>query len=549
MLYPKKDFSKFTVLQVQNLLAHQKESFDLFQKTALRQVFKEYFPVSDYSDKDLRLEFVDCYFGKPKNTEEEARRVNASYEAPLRVKFRLVNLISKETEDQEIYFGDFPIMTDRGSFIINGNERVIINQLVRSAGVYFTAVQFGERKLFGAKLIPQKGSWLEFQVEPTNMVQVRVNRRKKVPVTVMLKALGVTQKELETMFEGVDNPEVNFIKTTSKRDETKDQEDALLEIHHKLRPFEPNTFDNAQAFFESMFLMEDRYSLSEVGRYKFNQRLNISGVTEQVLRKEDVIAIITELLRLMNDPLADADDMDSLEYRRIRDVSELLGNQARIGVARLVKNIKDRMSTVDKTQKLFPSNVLYPRIFTNSLKEFFNLSPLSQLLDQVNIMSEVEHKRRLTVGGPGGLNKDRAGFEVRDLHPSHYGKICPIQTPEGSSIGLVLYRALYSRKNDFGFLETPYYKVEKGRVTDVLEYIDTKKEKLSIIASANVMLDKKKMIMGDEIEARINNEPSLVSKDQVDYMEVSPFQIFSASTSKTSSPPYSPACSSGWNGT
>lgn len=529
MISSTKNFSQFSLSQLPDLLAAARESFARFQTEGLRKVLLEYFPISDYSEKDLKLEFISYYFGKPKNSEEEARRLNASYEAPLRIKLRLQHLLRQEVEEQEIYFGDFPLMTQRGSFIINGNERIIISQMIRSPGVYFNAIQFGERKLFGAKLIPARGAWLEFQLEPTNVLQVRIDRRKKILATILLKALGVANAEILSQFQEVDSVERNIIKTTLKRDETKTQEEALLEIHHKLRPFEPNTFDNAKSLFENMFLREERYSFGDVGRYRLNARLkrNSNGV---VLEKEDISAVIREILLADNNPMAEPTDIDSLENRRIKDLGELLENQARVGLARLVKNVKDRMGTVDKSQSLFPAQVLYPRIFINTIKEFFNLSPLSQLLDQANLLAEIEHKRRFTAGGPGGLNKDRAGFEVRDLHPSHYGRICPIQTPEGANIGLVVYSSLYAQRNSLGFLETPYLKVSKGKVTKEVEYLDVHQEKNFIIGSINIKVDEKSNIIDEEVEARVNSEPAMVDKTKLTHIEISPYQTLSGAT-------------------
>jgi DNA-directed RNA polymerase subunit beta len=531
MILPTKNFSKFSFLEIPDLLAHQRESFERFKKEALQKVFVEHFPIFDYSEKDLKLEFIDYYIGKPKNTEAEARRIMMNYEAPLRVKLRLVNLATQKYEEQEIYFGDLPIMTERGSFIINGNERVIISQMVRSPAVYFNAVPFGERKLFGAKIIPQRGSWLEFQLEPTNALMVRINRQKKFFFSVLFKALGISSEEIVSLFQNENDFAKNIINVTLKKDEIENRENALLEIHRKLRPFEPNTLDNASFFFENMFLAKERYSLDFVGRFKLNERLD-GNSQNLLLEKNDLVAIAKEVLRLSSDPLGEETDIDSLENRRIRDIAELLENQARIGFTRLIKNTKDRMSALDldKTQIVFPSQVIYPRILINTIREFFNVSPLSQVLDQVNILSEVEHKRRLSAGGPGGLNKERAGFEVRDLHLSHYGKICPIQTPEGGNIGLVIYQSIYSKRNELGFLESPYFKVEKGKITNNLQFLDAKEEKRAVIGTISTPHNASGSILNQEIEARVNAEPSLTKKENLQFIEVSPFQLFSVAT-------------------
>lgn len=529
MILSTKKLSNFEILPPESLTAYQIESFKKFVDEDLKEVFLEFFPIFDYSGKEFKLEFLDCYLGKPKYSEEECKIKGWTYSAPLRVKLKLINLTNKEETEQDVYFGDIPVMTERGTFIINGNERVIVSQLLRSPGVYFTAVRFGERNLFGAKIIPFRGAWLEFQVEPSNVLQVRIDRRKKVPVTLLLKAFGLTLQDLEKALLAPDEG-LDIIKNTSKKDGTQTQEEALLFIHLKLRSFEPNTYDNALALFENLFKKESRYSLSKVGRYHLNRRLNRNS-NSLILEKEDLIEVTKEILKLQKDPKAQPDDIDALWNRRVRGIRDLLENQTRIALTRMVKTIQDRFLSLDKSQKNYPGQVIYSKVFVNAISEFFNLSPLSQLVSQINILSELEHKRRLTASGPGGLTKERAGFDVRDVHPTHYGRICPVQTPEGQNIGLITYQAIHARINDYGFLETPYYKVEKGKVNKKeIVYLTAFEENKYKIASGSTPLDQKGNILVDYVEGRAYGEPTSLSKDEVEFIEISPIQPFSVVT-------------------
>jgi DNA-directed RNA polymerase subunit beta len=531
LMFEAKNFSKFSYLEPGYLLEDLQESFKRFLNEGLRKVFQEYFPIYDYSEKELQLDFVDYEIGEPKNTEEEAKYYGVNYSAPLRLTLKLKNLITQEERIQKIFFGEIPIMTKNCSFIINGIERVIVNQLLRSPGIYFNYLLYGEFKKFGAKILPHQGAWLEFQTEPTNVLTVRIDRRKKVYATILLKAFGFeNNEEILEEFKNIKD-EFNLIENTLKKDETQTKEEAILEIHRKLKSFEPNTYDNAVYYFESTFLNLARYNLFPVGRYHLNRRLKRNSES-LILEKEDIAETIKEIIRLNNDPKAEADEVDSLSNRRVRDVGELLENQARIGIVRLKKDVQDRMSTVDKSQALMPSQVVYPRKFINSIIEFFNTSQLSQILDQTNPLSEIESKRKLTAAGPGGLSKERASLEARDVHPTHYGKICPIQTPvEGQNVGINLSKALYSRRNPYGFLETPYFKVVNGRVTNEIVYLTADEEKSHIIASRFVKIDKQGNILDEEVEARVYGEPMKVTKERVEFMDVSPFQIFSVSTS------------------
>jgi DNA-directed RNA polymerase subunit beta len=526
-----KKFSKFNYLEPDYLLKDLRESYEKFLNENLKKIFQEYFPIYDYSGKEIRIDFIDYEIGEPRNTEDEAKYYGVNYAAPLRVNLKLTNLITKEEKTQKMFFGEIPIMTKNNSFIINGIERVIVNQLLRSAGVYFDYILYGESKKFGAKIIPHQGIWLEFQTEPTNVLTVRIDRRKKVYATILLKAFGLkNNEEILEIFKDV-HDEYESIKKTLEKDDTQTREEAILEIHRKLRSFEPNTLDNSLFYFESNFLNPSRYNLFYFGRYHLNRRLNRNS-NSLILEKEDLIEVIKEIINLNNNPQAEADEVDALTNRRLRDVSELLENQVRIGLTRLKKDIQDRISSLDKTQINFPSQVIYPKKFINSIIEFFNISQLSQILDQTNPLSEIESKRKITTGGPGGLTKERASLEARDVHATHYGRICPIQTPvEGQGVGVNLYKALYSRKNTYGFLETPYFKVIKGKITDEIVYLTADEEKKYIIASRFVNVDKNNKILDKEVEARVYGEPMKIESDKVDLIDVSPFQIFSVSTS------------------
>ncbi|BCX15558.1 MAG: DNA-directed RNA polymerase subunit beta [Candidatus Parcubacteria bacterium] len=526
-MFASKNFSKFKYLEINDLLKDIKESFNNFLFLKFENIIKEYFPIYDYSEKELRLDFKGLELGSPKITEDEAKYYGINFDIPLRFNFVLHNLVTGDAKEQKIFFGDIPAMTKSGTFIINGIERIIVNQLLRSPGIYFSYLMYGDAKKFGAKVMPHQGAWLEFQTEATDIIQVRIDRHKKVPVTILLKAFGFESNDEILNFFGNDN----FIVNTLKKDNTLNREEALLEIHRKLKPFEPNTYDNALFYFENTFLNPARYNLSPIGRYHVNRRLN-NDSQSPCLERRDIELIIKEIIRLNNDQNAERDDIDALYNRRVRDVAELLENQTRIGLLRLKKDIQDRMSAVDKSQALLPSQVVYPRKFINSIIEFFNISPLSQILDQVNPLSSIEHKRKLTGGGPGGLTKERATLEARDVHPSHYGRICPIQTPaEGQSVGISLSRALYARRNEYGFLETPYYKVVNGKISNEIVWLTADQEAKEIIASRFVNIDNKGNILDEEVEARVYGEPRLVSKDEVTLIDVSPFQIFSLATS------------------
>lgn len=518
-----------------NLVEIQLNSYKLFLKKGLRELLDEISPIKDWSGKDLLLYFDDYYLDEPKCDELKARRDSLSYEAPLRIKLKLVNNKTKETKTQEIFLTDLPLITPRGTFIVNGVERVVISQLIRSSGVFFTTNYVKGKKLHGAKIIPNRGAWLEFDTELNGSIVVRIDRKRKLPVTSLFRIFGLeTNEEIIKEFKDIDNnSDVQYIKETLNRDVCKNQDDAWIEIYKRLRPGDLAAIDNAKHLIENMFHNFDRYDLSEVGRYKLSQRLGIKTPLNKeyrTLKKEDLVLIIKEIIKLNNDPEIIGDDIDHLGNRRVRALGELLQNKMRVGLSRMERIARDRMSTLD-VYTLTPAQLINARPLMATVKEFFTSSQLSQFMNQINPLSELEHKRRLSAMGPGGLTKERAGFEVRDVHPSHYGRICPIETPEGPNIGLVGHLASYARINDYGFIETPYKEVKNSIVTNKIVYLDAFKEEKYNIAHAGISLDSNKRIKDKRVEARVYGEPGMVDKEKVDYIDVSPYQCISIATS------------------
>lgn len=514
-----------------NLIETQLNSYQWFIKQGLRDLFKEISPIVDYTAKELELYFVDYRFDPPKYTEAQAKEKGLTYEAALRVDLKLVNQISQEIKNQTVYFGDFPMMTKRGTFIINGVERAVILQLIRSAGVNFTAEVIKGRKLFGAKVIPNRGVWLEFDTDIEGVIGVKIDRRRRIPVTQLLRIFGLsTNDEIIKVFADVDIGKIKYIETTLKKDEAQNVDESFLGIYRRLRPGDLATLENARNLIESIFKREDRYDLSPVGRFKFNQRLNLKKKEKGVLDLEDIKAIVREIIVLNNNPQAEPDDIDHLGNRRVRAVGELVQNRMRIGLARLRRVIQDRMSTLER-KTLQPLQLINYKILTSVINSFFSSSQLSQFMDQVNPLAELEHKRRISAMGPGGLTRERAGFEVRDVHPSYYGRICPIQTPEGPNIGLVNYLANYARLNEFGFIETPYFKVEKGKVTFQVVWLDAFNEEKYNIVAADTKLNDDGFIMNEIVEGRIKGKPGQCEREEVDFIDVGPNQIISVSAS------------------
>jgi len=577
----RKFFKKHLMVSLPNLIEAQIDSYQWFLDKGLRELLDEVNPINDFTGKDLELSLADYYLDEPKYDELTAKSKNISYEAPLRAKARLVIKKTGEVKEQEIYLGDFPVMTERGTFVINGVERVVVSQLIRSSGVFFNMEYQRGKKLFGAKIIPNRGAWLEIDTAIDGVISVRIDRKRKVPITALMRAFGFSKDEdILAQFADVDNGEVPFIETTLSKDITKNQGEGYKEIYKRIRPGDLATEENAKQLVDSMFFNFEKYDFGSVGRYRLNQRLLVDREDKEenrVLLLDDLILIIKEIIKLNNDPTAIADDIDHLGNRRVRGVGELIQNKLRIGMARMARNIKDRMSTCD-VATVVPGQLINSRPVAAAIKEFFSSSQLSQFMDQVNPLAELEHKRRLSAMGPGGLTRERAGFEVRDVHHSHYGRICPVETPEGPNIGLVGHMASYARVNEYGFLETPYIKVlqevaadsaelenrvlvedisgiakagekitaemakkiaKSGNklvkilpyVTGEVEYVNATVEDRNIIAHANVKMDEHRNIIESMVEARVKGEPEMIEASVLNYIDVSAKQCISVATS------------------
>lgn len=535
-----KNFSKSKVsLELPYLLSLQKESWDWFWETGLKELFSEMFPIRDYTKKDFELWFLDYKLDEPKyKTDLEAKKNNDSYEASLRVRAKLVNLKTKEVKEQEVFLADFPVMTERGTFVVNGIERVTISQLIRSPGVFFSLQKAKGKNRFGAKIIPNRGAWLEFETDSSGFIGIKIDRKRKVAATTLLRALcGLDDKQMKEIFAGVDNdPDLKYLEETLKRDPVKDQPQALVEIYKRLRPGDLVTPDTAKELIDNTFFNFERYDLSKVGRWRMSQRLpslkNEKEITtkDRVLKPQDLIEVMKEIIKLNNDPEGRPDEIDHLGNRRVRTIAEVMQNRIRVGLMRMERIIKDRMSTLD-IGTISPSQIVNPRPVMAVIKEFFTSSQLCQFMDNENPLAELEHKRRLSATGPGGLTRERAGFEVRDVQPSHYGRVCPIETPEGQNIGLVNHLASFARVNAFGFLETPYYKVNNGKITSEIHYLNAFEEERYNIAHGGVPINEKGYIIPDNVEARIKSEPGLISRDKIDYIDVSTEQCISIATS------------------
>lgn len=578
---PRKVFTTLhEAIPLPDLIEIQKRSYDWFFRDGLKELFEEISPVRDFIGRDLELSFLDYYLDEPKFDEVTAKAKNITFEAALRVQIRLVNKKTGEIKEQEIYLGDFPLMTDRGTFIVNGIERVVVSQLIRSAGVFFTAEMVRGHRYYGAKIIPNRGAWLEIETDTNGVISVKIDRKRKVPITTFLRAFGYSgDQELFDLFKDVDtSPNVKYLEATIAKDQSHDESEGLKEVYKRIRPGDLATIDNARDLIYKMFFSFDRYDFGRVGRYKLNTRFGSNFPNDKehrVLQKNDVVEIIKEIIRL-NNSQKDPDDIDHLGNRRVRAIGELVQNKFRVGLARMERIIKDRMSTLD-INTLTPNQLINARPVIGSIKEFFMSSQLSQFMDQTNPLAELEHKRRLSAMGPGGLSRERAGFDVRDVHRTHYGRICPIATPEGPNIGLVGHLSTYARVNDYGFIETPFRKVvhdvpndgsaavgetaredlagiaKKGetittahakqlksadlktiavkpRATKEVIYVDAFTEERGVTTAATTALDDDGFFVNERVEARIYGEPGIVGVEHVDYMDVSPKQIVSVAT-------------------
>ncbi|MGW3351710.1 DNA-directed RNA polymerase subunit beta, partial [Nonomuraea rubra] len=547
-------------LEVPDLLALQTESFDWLlgnekwkarveaarqagrrdvpTQSGLEEIFEEISPIEDFSGT-MSLSFRDHRFEPPKYSVDECKEKDMTFSAPMFVTAEFINNTTGEIKSQTVFMGDFPLMTPKGTFIINGTERVVVSQLVRSPGVYFerNVDKTSDKDLYGCKVIPSRGAWLEFEIDKRDSVGVRIDRKRKQAVTVLLKALGWTSEQILERFGQYES-----MRATLEKDHTAGQDDALLDIYRKLRPGEPPTKESAQTLLENLYFNPKRYDLAKVGRYKINKKLGVdSEITQGTLTEEDIVATIEYIVRLhageesmpgANDRevIVEIDDIDHFGNRRLRSVGELIQNQVRLGLARMERVVRERMTTQD-VEAITPQTLINIRPVVASIKEFFGTSQLSQFMDQTNPLAGLTHKRRLSALGPGGLSRERAGFEVRDVHPSHYGRMCPIETPEGPNIGLIGSLASYGRINAFGFVETPYRKVVDGKVTDQIDYLTADEEDRYVKAQANTTLNAD----GSFAEARVlvrtkGGETELMRAEEVDYIDVSPRQMVSVAT-------------------
>jgi DNA-directed RNA polymerase subunit beta len=565
------------VLDLPNLVDHQNRSWQWFVEEGLGELLAEISPIDDYTGTKLSLSFKEYHFEGPKTTEAEARENNISYEAPLKATVVLTNKVTGEVKEHEIYLGDFPWMTERGTFVINGAERVVVSQLIRSAGVFFTSDIAGGKNVYGAKVIPGRGAWLEFETAANGALFVKIDRKRKIPVTTLLRALGMSESAMKDAFKHVDQGKLSHLQATLDKDPSKGTSEALIEVYRRLRPGDLATVDNARSLLENMFYNFKRFDFSRVGRYKINKRLDLdvpNTAENRVMRLEDLTAIISEIIRL-NNTQEPADDIDSLANRRVKLVGELVQRQFRIGLLRMERNTKDRMS-MSEIETVTPGQLINARPVVAAVREFFASSQLSQFMDQINPLSELAHKRRLSSMGPGGLSRERAGFEVRDAHATHYGRICAVETPEGANIGLVLNLANYARINDYGFVETPYRKVinavtakaaaghiasvdledEKGKVivkkgakitdadakklaavkakvtwpvkakvTSEIEYLGAADEEKTVIAGAGNSLDDNGYFVDERVSARVRLAVAETDANDVTHMDASHNQI------------------------
>jgi DNA-directed RNA polymerase subunit beta len=566
-------FSKLSeVLPLPDLVGIQRDSFDWLLQDGLGEVFREISPIEDYTGV-YQLEFGKHYFKDINHTAEECREKDLTYDGPLHVEAAFINKETGEIKEQDVFMGNFPMMTEKGTFIINGTERVVVSQLVRSPGVYFdiTLDKTSDKDIYVAKVIPARGAWLEFDVDKRDTVGVRIDRKRRQNVTVLLKALGWTEEEIIELFEGAET-----IKLTLEKDHFTTQEEALEDIYRKLRPGEPPTAESAKNLLESLFFSTKRYDLAKVGRHKIDKKLDKAGdllrkqlkarfdamkeldnpdrrdweqprwrVFSQpqsgekggssfkpVLTYEDIVKTVGYLVKLhAGEAGFEVDDIDHFGNRRLRSVGELIQNQVRIGLSRMERVVRERMTTQD-VEAITPQTLINIRPVVGAIKEFFGTSQLSQFMDETNPLAGLTHKRRLSALGPGGLSRERAGFEVRDVHPSHYGRMCPIETPEGPNIGLIGSLSTFGRINDLGFVETPYRRVEKGRVTDHIDYLTADEEDRHVIAQANAELDPRGRFVEELVLVRRKGgEVDYVPPEEVDYMDVSPKQIVSVAAS------------------
>ena len=545
----RRSFAKIPdVMDVPNLIAIQTDSFKWFMSEGLDQAFQDIAPIEN-NTKDMCVEFGDHRFGDPKYTVDECKEKDVSYQAPLYVEIRYINRETGEIKEQEVFMGDFPLMTNRGTFIINGTERVVVSQLVRSPGVYFGSERdkASDKTLYNAKVIPSRGAWLEFETDKRDILSVRIDRKRKQPATLLVRALGLAETR-EEIIDLLGSDEM--VLRTLDRDPATTKEESLIELYKRFRPGEPPTIDSARTLLEGLFFNPQRYDLAKVGRYKINKKLGFDQeeATCSTLTEEDITKTMQYIIGLhAGAEGVKVDDIDHFGNRRIRTVGELIQNQFRIGLSRMERVVRERMS-MQEPDEITPQSLVNIRPIVAAIKEFFGSSQLSQFMDQANLAAGITHKRRLSALGPGGLSRERAGFEVRDVHNSHYGRMCPIETPEGPNIGLIGSLATFGRINPYGFIETPYRRVVDGKVTDDIDYLTADEEENHTIAQANEKFNLETREFGTTDEngnfvkaARVLcrtkdadgvfGEPGEVLPEQVDYMDVSPRQMTSVATS------------------
>ena len=509
-----------------DLIEVQKKSFEWFLKEGLKEELLSFSPIKDYTGR-LELHFLPNYtFDNAKYTVEEARIHDATYAKQLRVMIRLVNRDSGEIKEQEVYIGDIPTMTDKGTFIVNGAERVIVSQIVRSPGVYFKCDPSPTgKRLYNATMIPNRGAWLKIETDSNDVIHVKIDKNRKILATTLLKAMGITVSEMESKFTHFE-----FLKKTLEKDPTETTDEALVELYKKLRPGDPASPQGGRQILESRFFDEKKYDIGRVGRYKLNKKLNLNiPKNQRTLTVEDIVSTIEYLINLTYDE-GQLDDIDHLGNRRIRSVGELLQNQFRVGLSRIERIVKERM-TLQDSETLTPLNLLNTKPLVASLKEFFGSSQLSQFMDQTNPLAELTHKRRISALGPGGLQRERAGFAVRDIHPSHYGRICPIETPEGPNAGLIGSLATHAKVNDYGFVESPFFVVKDGVVTDEVVYMTADADENYRCAPADVKLTKDRTFVEKVVPARYRSEFIMCDSSKIDFVGVCPIQIISVATS------------------
>ena len=545
---PKKYFSRYKnpLIEFPNLIEAQTKSYKWLVEEGLKEVFKEFSPIIDYSGKKFELEFNSFSLSEPNCEENDAKINKLSYQGLLKTRVKLTNKILGTVKEQEIFMSEIPLMTPHGTFIINGVERVIVPQLARSFGVFFTESESKGKKYFGAKIIPARGVWIEIESESDGAIYIRIDKKRKFPATTLLRVLGYNTNEM--ILKAFEKPARNTfgiadasgtpdyketIEACLAKDVAKTLSDSYIEIYKRLRDGDMATPENAKEFINSLFTPE-RYDLSPVGRYRFNKRFDKSLEEKELVRrtisKEDLMTVIANIIILNNTLGAKSDDIDHLGQRRVRFVGEMLQQKVRTGMMQIKRNIQDRMSIID-VDTAMPIHIINQRPLQARIKEFFTTNQLSQFMAQENVLCEMEHLRTLSALGPGGLTRERAGLEVRDVHPSHYGRVCPIHTPEGPNIGLILHLSTYAKINDFGIIETPYIKVKNGKITKEIQYLNALEEEKYNIAHAGIPYDENGKITEEKVAARVKTNPGMITRDQVDFIDVAANQGFSIATS------------------